>query len=67
MSTQQATCMCYRCGRPVPFHYEKINHRQQLFLTLFTLGLWLPIWLFDIIARTKICDVCGKPAKRDED
>jgi len=34
-----------------------------MWLTLFTVGLWSPMWLFDIVAKVKICDVCGKSAK----
>ena len=63
MSVQQATCKCCHCGKLVTFHYDPVNHTQHLWLTVFTLGLWFPMWFFDIVAKTKICDVCGKPTK----
>ncbi|HOZ49120.1 MAG TPA: hypothetical protein PLO37_19565 [Candidatus Hydrogenedentes bacterium] len=63
MSTQERTCPCTHCEKTVPFHYARVNHLQHLWLTLFTLGLWFPIWLFEILGRTRICDVCGKPVK----
>jgi len=34
-----------------------------MWLTVFTLGLWSPMWFFDIVSKIKICDECGKPTK----
>lgn len=63
MSTQSPTCKCSHCEKTVTFHYDEVDHLQHFWLTLFTLGLWLPMWVFDIVAKVKICDECGKPAK----
>ncbi|GEM_PF-706229 len=63
MSTQSATCKCCHCDKIVTYHYEKVNHKQHMWLTVFTLGLWSPMWFFDIVSKIKICDECGKPTK----
>jgi hypothetical protein len=63
MTTPTPTVPCCHCGKPVTYHYDEVNHRQHMWLTIFTLGLWAPMWLFDIVSKIKICDVCNKPTK----
>jgi hypothetical protein len=55
------TVFCENCNRPVRYHYDPVNHWKQLLLTIFTLGLWLPIWLSVTYGPTKLCDECGEP------
>lgn len=54
------TGYCNHCQRKVTFHIEPVNHLKQLLFSIFTLGLWLPIWLLVALVKTRICDVCGK-------
>ncbi|HOF40578.1 MAG TPA: hypothetical protein PLD73_10920 [Candidatus Hydrogenedentes bacterium] len=63
MTNQAPTVMCCHCGKSVTYHYDEVNHRQHMWLTILTLGLWGPMWLFDIVSKIKICDVCDKPTK----
>lgn len=63
MSVAQTSCVCCHCKKKVTFHYERVNHKQQFLLSLFTLGLWLPMWLFSAFSKTRICDVCGEPVE----
>ena len=55
------TVFCENCNRSVHYHYDPVNHWQQLLLTIFTLGLWFPIWLSMAYGPTKLCDECGEP------
>ena len=52
---------CSTCNKDVTFHHEKVRHGLQLFLTLITFGIWLPIWLAMTFRPTKICDECNEP------
>ncbi len=52
---------CSKCRQNVAYHFDSVNHGKQLLLTVFTLGLWLPIWLSVALRPTKICDECGEP------
>jgi hypothetical protein len=38
----------------------QVNHAQNLGLSIFTLGIWLPIWFFMAFSKTKTCDKCGE-------
>jgi hypothetical protein len=58
LQTESGDIYCNSCKKMVTFHYERVNHRKSLMLTLLTLGLWLPMWLIGTFAPTKICDVC---------
>lgn len=55
------TIRCNHCGKMVEYHYDPINHRKNLILTIISVGLWLPIWLSLIFSRTKVCNVCNNP------
>ena len=43
MTTPTPTVPCCHCGKPVTYHYDEVNHRQHMWLTIFTLGLWAPM------------------------
>ncbi|MFH1378191.1 MAG: hypothetical protein ABIH86_05525 [Planctomycetota bacterium] len=60
MSDQQ-TVRCNHCGKTVGYHFDPINHKKNLFLTIVSFGLWLPIWLSMAFSPTKICNECKKP------
>ncbi|OHB79525.1 MAG: hypothetical protein A2V98_05135 [Planctomycetes bacterium RBG_16_64_12] len=55
------TVYCGRCKKHVSYHYDPVNHWKQLFLTVFTLSMWLPMWLCLTFCPTKLCDECGGP------
>jgi len=56
-----ATAYCTQCAKDRPYHYVPVNHWRQLLLTIFTMGLWLPIWLAMVFCPTKVCNQCGGP------
>ena len=47
--------------KEVQYHFDAVNHFAQLLLTVFTLGLWLPIWVCMVLRPTKLCDECDGP------
>ncbi len=53
------TVFCEQCKKNVSYHYTPVNHVKQLLLSIFTLGIWLPIWLGMVYCPTKICDECN--------
>lgn len=55
------TVYCSQCKKDVQYHYDPVNHWKQLLLTIFTLGLWLPIWLCMALGPTKLCNECDGP------
>ena len=55
------TRRCSRCKKEVHYHTDPVNHGKQLLLTLFTFGLWLPMWLCMVFSPTKVCDECDGP------
>ncbi len=57
---------CGHCKMEVGYHYDPVNHRKQLFMTVLSLGLWLPIWLCLTFGPSKICDECGEPIWNDQ-
>ncbi|HRU05168.1 MAG TPA: hypothetical protein P5137_05270 [Candidatus Brocadiia bacterium] len=61
MTATTNVCRCNHCKKDVTFHVNPVNHLQQLLMTIFTLGLWLPMWIVSAVARPKICDACQKP------
>ena len=60
MSYQQTSKHCRYCKKQVLVNRQGTNHLLHLFLTLFTGGLWLIIW---ILCSIKIggwrCSICG--------
>lgn len=60
MAVQEATGFCKVCQRQVMIRRAGTNHVLHLLLSIFTAGLWLPIW---ILSSIKIggwrCSACG--------
>lgn len=56
---------CSHCRKDMAFHTRPVNHSKELLRSLFTLGLWLPIWLGMALVRPKFCDGCGNPLSED--
>jgi hypothetical protein len=56
---------CDNCRQNVHYHYDSVNHLQQLVLSVLSLGLLLPLWLIAIFAPSKICNECGQPIWND--
>lgn len=56
---------CNKCNKEVSYHHDKVNHFVQFIITLFSCGLWLPMWLMMIFGPTKICDECNTPIWED--
>jgi len=61
MPQDTKTAYCNNCKKPVTFHYQPVNHLVQLIATLFTVGMWLPIWITMTFMRTRLCDECNNP------
>ncbi|NLE38236.1 MAG: hypothetical protein GX621_09455 [Pirellulaceae bacterium] len=59
------TARCTHCNKNVSCHYNTINHKKQLLLSILTIGLWLPMWLGMMLCPTKLCDECGGPIWND--
>ena len=55
------TVYCNHCKKDVRYHYDPVNHGKHLLLSIFTLGLWLPMWLCVTFRPTKLCNECGGP------
>ena len=55
------TAYCSQCKKDVQYHFAPINHWKQLLLTIFSLSLWLPIWLCMTFGPTKLCNECDGP------
>lgn len=53
--------VCYDCKLVVPIQRPYINHNRHRLLTLLTLGLWSPIWIYHTLANRHIgwCARCG--------
>jgi len=58
MNDTQATVFCTTCRKDMTFHNNVINHRQELIRSLFTCGIWLPVWLAMAFTKVKVCDGC---------
>ena len=52
---------CSHCARDVEYHYDPVNHGKHFLLSVCSLGLWLPIWLFAALSPSKLCNQCGNP------
>lgn len=65
MPTQQKMLKCRTCGKPTLHLVERPNHILHLLLSVFTLGLWLIVWIFQLFGeRPATCTVCGTKYKR---
>jgi len=56
---KKKTAFCSRCNKDVSYHYAEVNHLKQFIFTVFSCGLWLPMWLMSFFP-TKICDECDE-------
>ncbi|MBN1911548.1 MAG: hypothetical protein JW818_17535 [Pirellulales bacterium] len=56
---------CNHCKKDVQYHFDPVDHKKQLFLSLITLGLWLPVWLGLTFRPTKMCNECNGPIWND--
>lgn len=61
MSQKQKSGYCPHCDRRMLAIGNKPNHLLHFFLTLFTLGLWLLVWLLVTIGSVGgyRCTHCG--------
>lgn len=59
--TKDINVYCNECKKNVGYHYDPVNHWKNLAITIFSFGLWLPIWLLMTFAPTKICNECNRP------
>ena len=54
---------CARCGVQTMHVQEKPNHVLHLLLSVFTIGIWLPVWaLVGFLGERPRCAVCGRKA-----
>lgn len=54
---------CKTCGQPRLFEKDGTNHILHLLLTVFTAGIWLPIWLLvglNNMMKPYHCPICGQ-------
>ena len=58
---KEQTVHCRNCGKQVGYHFDPVNHWKNLFITIISFGLWLPIWLTMTFGPTKLCDECNEP------
>lgn len=61
MATTQIQLGCARCQAVTPHNVESANHALHLLLSVFTLGLWLIVWIFAVAGsgKTGTCVRCG--------
>lgn len=51
---------CKSCGQATMHVQQKPNHVLHLLLTIFTVGIWLPIWfLVGLVQEKPQCTICG--------
>ena len=60
MSKQRRDIYCDTCQRPVVMRRQPLDISAQVFVSVLTLGLWLPIWLLLWLSSPKICAECGQ-------
>jgi hypothetical protein len=67
MSTRSITLRCRFCKKDTIHLHKEINHGLHFFLTIFTLGIWLTVWIILAIIgifrssnhTSTQCTVCG--------
>lgn len=57
---------CPNCDKEVITEIKSPSHLIHLVLTLFTFGLWLPVWIIIAIDPTLNCRECGARAGRSK-
>ena len=56
---------CTLCGVPRMHVQQKPRHLRHLFLTVFTVGFWIPVWVLVSLFKAKpVCMMCGEKAGR---
>ena len=66
MSVKQTSIHCEGCERPMLHAKQQFSGAMGLLLTLFTFGLFLPIWLVldhQNAKRGWLCQMCGMQNK----
>lgn len=53
---------CPNCDKDVVTETQSPNHLIHLVLSLFTAGLWLPVWIIIALDPKKNCRDCGARA-----
>ena len=54
---------CRTCGQPRPFEWQSPAHALHVVMSIITGGLWLLVWLMDIVfssGRPVFCRTCGE-------
>lgn len=53
---------CRNCGEPTPHESPSTSHVLHLLLSVFTAGVWLPVWLLIALNNNgqAACTVCGR-------
>ncbi len=60
MAQQVKQFQCPTCGGPRPFNRQTCNHILHLLITLFLLGMWLPVWILMAFSPGPwTCSTCG--------
>jgi hypothetical protein len=62
MAFRESTGFCKYCKKQVLARAKSANHILHFFLTVFTAGLWIPIWIFcslNTYGRLR-CTQCGQ-------
>ena len=58
---QQFMRSCCACGVPRMHMQQKPNHVLHLLFTVFTVGIWIPVWvLVGLFQATPQCMTCGE-------
>lgn len=61
MPTKQVMHECKNCQRHTMHLEQKPNHILHLLMSVFTIGLWVIVWLMvSIGGSAPQCTVCGK-------
>jgi hypothetical protein len=55
----QESMRCRVCGSHTYFARPDVRHKLHMWLTLATLGFWLPIWFLNALPGTVRCATCG--------
>ena len=53
---------CPVCTKYGPAQWDSPSHVLHFALSLFTVGLWLPIWIFVALSGKRHCQACGNNA-----
>ena len=59
--SEKKALRCSTCNKKVSYHFKKVNHMLQFFLSVVSCGIWLPVWMALLIKPTKFCDECNQP------